>query len=74
MLGALFESLVTLRVRAPTQAAEVTIGHRRIRNGDHEVDLMVVRDDGRVFAIEVKHSTCVSDHDVKHLPAEVLEQ
>lgn len=67
MLGALFESLATLCVRVAAQAADATVGHLRTRNGDHEVDLMVVRDDGRALAIEVKLSASVSDHDVKHL-------
>lgn len=67
MLGALFESLATLCVRVAAQAAEAHVGHLRSRNGDHEVDLMVVRDDGRVLAIEVKLSASVSDRDVKHL-------
>lgn len=67
MLGALFESLATLCVRVPAQAAEAQVGHLRTRNGDHEVDLMVVRDDGRVLAIEVKLSASVSDRDIRHL-------
>ena len=49
MLGHLFESLVTLCVRVPAQAAEATVGHLRTRNGDHEVDLVVVLDDGRAW-------------------------
>jgi len=67
ILGALFESLVTLCVRVPAQAAEASIGHLRTRNGDHEVDLMVMRPDGRVLAIEVKLAGSVRDGDVKHL-------
>lgn len=67
MLGHLFESLVTLCVRVSAQAAEGTVAHLRTRNGDHEIDLVVVRDDGRVLAIEVKLSTTVDDKDVRHL-------
>lgn len=67
MLGHLFESLVTLCVRVPAQAAEARVGHLRTRNGDHEVDLVVVRDDGRVLAIEVKLANTVTDHDTRHL-------
>ena len=67
MLGHLFESLVTLCVRVPAQAAEAEISHLRTRNGDHEVDLVVVRDDGRVLAIEVKLANTVEDRDVRHL-------
>lgn len=43
------------------------MGHLRTRNGDHEVDLVVVRDDGRVLAIEVKLSATVDDRDTTHL-------
>jgi predicted AAA+ superfamily ATPase len=67
MLGHLFESLTTLCVRVPAQAAEAAIGHIRTRNGDHEIDLVAVRDDGRVLAIEVKLANTVDDHDTKHL-------
>lgn len=35
---------------------------------DHEVDLLVIRDDGRVLAIEAKLlANTVGDHDTKHL-------
>lgn len=67
MLGHLFESLATLCVRVPAQAAEAEVGHLRTRNGDHEVDLVVVRDDGRVLAIEVKLAGTVDDRDVRSL-------
>ncbi len=67
LLGALFESLVTLSVRVYAQAAETTVHHLRTRNGDHEVDLIVERDDGRVVAMEVKLSPSVGEADVKHL-------
>ena len=67
ILGHLFESLVTLCVRVPAQAAEASVGHLRTRNGDHEIDLVVVRDDGRVLAIEVKLASTVEDRDTKHL-------
>lgn len=67
LLGRLFESLVTLSVRVYAQSAEAQVYHLRTRNGDHEVDLIVARDDGRVLAIEVKLSPIVNDGDVKHL-------
>lgn len=67
LLGALFESLVTLSVRVYAQAAEATVHHLRTRNGDHEIDLIVERDDGRVVAMEVKLSPSVDEADVKHL-------
>lgn len=67
MLGHLFESLVTLCVRVPAQAAEASVGHLRTRNGDHEIDLVVVRGDGKVVAIEVKLATTVEERDTSHL-------
>lgn len=67
LLGALFESLVTLSVRAYAQAARARVGHLRTRNGDHEVDLIVERRDGRVLAIETKLTAVPTDRDVRHL-------
>jgi predicted AAA+ superfamily ATPase len=67
LLGGLFESLVTVDVRVYAQAAEARVGHLRTAGGEHEVDLIVERDDGRVLAIEVKLSTTIDDHDVRHL-------
>ncbi len=67
MVGHLFESLVTLCVRVPAQAAEAEVAHLRTRNGDHEIDLVLVRDDGRVLALEVKLANTVDDKDVRHL-------
>lgn len=67
LLGPLFESLVTLSVRVYAQPAEARVLHLRTRNGDHEIDLIVERDDGRVLALEVKLSPVVRDDDVRHL-------
>ncbi len=67
MLGRLFDALVTLCVRVHAQAAEASVGHLRTRNGDHEIDLVVVRDDGRVLPIEIKLANTVQDRDVRHL-------
>ena len=67
LLGNLFESLATLCVRVAAQSLGATVGHLRTRNGDHEIDLVVARDDGKVLAIEVKLGGVVTDHDVRHL-------
>ncbi|MDR7280740.1 putative AAA+ superfamily ATPase [Catenuloplanes atrovinosus] len=67
LLGAMFESLVTLCVRVYAQAAEATVHHLRTADGRHEVDLIVQRADQRVVALEVKLAPDVSDEDVKHL-------
>lgn len=67
LLGALFESLVTLSMRVYAQAAEARIGHLRTRGGRHEVDVIVERADGKVIAFEVKLASTAEDGDVKHL-------
>jgi predicted AAA+ superfamily ATPase len=67
LLGALFESLVTLCVRTYAQDAEATVGHLRTFSGEHEVDLIVRRGDGRVVAIEVKLAATVTEDDVRQL-------
>ncbi len=67
MLGMLFESLATLCVRVAAQAADAEVAHLRTRNGDHEVDLVVVRPDGAVAGIEVKMAASAGDSDGKHL-------
>jgi predicted AAA+ superfamily ATPase len=67
LVGALFESLVTLDVRVYAQAVEGRVGHLRTAGGEHEVDLIVERDDGRIVALEVKLAATVDDSDVRHL-------
>jgi predicted AAA+ superfamily ATPase len=67
LLGYLFESLVTQSMRVYAQAAEADVRHLRTMNGRHEVDLVVVRTDGRVIGVEVKLTRTVVDDDVKHL-------
>lgn len=67
LAGPFFESLATLTVRVAAQAAQARVGHVRTRNGDHEIDLVVEGDDGRVVAIEVKLAATVTDSDVRHL-------
>jgi predicted AAA+ superfamily ATPase len=67
LLGALFESLVTLDLRVYAQAAEANIKHLRTHAGDHEVDLIVERGDGRVIGIEVKLGRTVSAAAGTHL-------
>lgn len=66
-LGQLFESLVTLSVRAYAQSAEATVRHLRTYDGRQEIDLIVERPDQRVVAIEVKLAGTVADEDVANL-------
>ena len=67
LLGALFESLVTLSVRTYAQHNEARVSHLRTRAGEQEVDLIVERADGGIVALEVKASALVNDSDVRHL-------
>jgi hypothetical protein len=66
-LGALFESLVTQSVRVYAQASDATVSHFRTHRGDHEVDLVVERDDGRIVAVEVKLGSAPGDRELRHL-------
>lgn len=67
LLGALFESLVTLSVMVYAQACETRVSHLRTHGGEHEIDLIVERADGSVVALEVKLKAVVGDEDVRHL-------
>jgi predicted AAA+ superfamily ATPase len=67
LLGALFESLVTLSVRTYAQAAEATVRHFRTRDGAHEADLIIERPDQRIVALEVKLARTADGDAVKHL-------
>ena len=64
LLGALFESLVTLSVRVYAQNAEARTGHFRTFSGDREVDLIVEAANNRVVAVEVKLKRAIDDGDV----------
>lgn len=67
LLGALFQSLVTLSVRTYAQQNEARVHHLRTHGGEHEIDLIVERGDGRVVALEVKLSSTLAGRDVRHL-------
>ena len=67
LFGALFEALVTLSVRVYAEPLGATVSHLRTKNGDHEVDLIVTRPDGRCVGLEVKSSPQVGPAEVKHL-------
>jgi predicted AAA+ superfamily ATPase len=67
LLGHLFESLVTQSCRVYAQANESDVYHFRTKGGRQEIDLIVVRPDQRVLAVEVKLSRTVKDDDVRHL-------
>ncbi|MFD6446313.1 ATP-binding protein [Promicromonospora sp. NPDC060204] len=67
MLGALFESLVTLDVQVYAPNAEARVYHLREQDSRHEVDLIVQGLGGRLVALEVKLTASPGDRDVKHL-------
>ncbi|MCY4517179.1 MAG: DUF4143 domain-containing protein [Acidimicrobiaceae bacterium] len=67
LLGALFQSLVTLSVRVYAQANEAKVFHLRTQGGEHEVDLIVQGPGGRIVALEVKLRQTASDSDTRHL-------
>ena len=67
LLGALFESLCTQSLRVYAQASEARLFHLRTSGGEHEVDLIVERADGRVLAVECKLARNVRSHDAHHL-------
>lgn len=67
LLGALFESLCTLSLRVYAQASEARVFHLRTSGGEHEVDLIVEREDGRVLAVEVKLARDIGSDDIRHL-------
>ncbi len=66
LLGALFESLVTLCVRVYAQQAEARTAHLRTWSGDREIDLIVERGPS-LLAIEVKLGQVPSERDIRHL-------
>ena len=66
-LGALFESLVTQSLRTYAQHSEAAVFHLRTHRGNHEVDNIVRRGDGKVVAIEVKLKRTPDDRDTRHL-------
>jgi hypothetical protein len=66
LLGALFESLVTLCVRVYAQRIEARTAHLRTWSGEREIDLIVERGQS-IVAIEVKLGNVVTDRDVRHL-------
>lgn len=67
ILGALFEHLAALSIHTYAEAAETRVGHLRTRNNDHEVDLIIQHEDGRVLGMEIKLADRVEDADAKHL-------
>lgn len=67
LLGRLFESHVVGSIRSMAAVGGVRCFHLRTRGGDHEIDLVLERPDGRVLAVEVKMAEAVDDRDVRHL-------
>jgi predicted AAA+ superfamily ATPase len=67
LLGALFESLAALTVRALAQSYDARVLQLRTRGGEHEVDFIVEGADRRVVALEVKLTATPAPADSRHL-------
>ena len=67
LLGALFESLATLSVRAYAARTDARVKHLRTARGRQEIDIIVERPDGHIVAIEVKLARDIDHHDVAQL-------
>jgi predicted AAA+ superfamily ATPase len=66
LLGALFESLVTLCLRVYSQASEAKVAHLRTWSGEHETDLIIERG-AQLIAVEVKLGQSPDERDLRHL-------
>jgi len=67
LLGALFEHLSVLCVRVYAQASDASVFHMRTHRGEHEVDMILQTEDGKILPVEVKLSQSVTDKDVRHI-------
>lgn len=54
-------------MRVYAQAAEAEVRYLRTHAGEHEVDLVVVRPDGRILAVEVKLARTIADEHVRQI-------
>ncbi|MFP3466751.1 ATP-binding protein [Leifsonia sp. SIMBA_070] len=66
-LGALFEALVIFSLNTYAQATDSRLTHLRTGDGDHEIDAIARRHDGRTVAFEVKLKGAPDGKDVRHL-------
>lgn len=66
LLGALFESLVTLNVRVYAQAAQARVSHLQTWNDSREIDLIVEKGQ-RMVAVETKLTATPRRDDTRHL-------
>jgi predicted AAA+ superfamily ATPase len=66
-LGPLFEALVALSLKTYAQANDANLFHFRTPNGNHEIDFVVVGQDGGLVAVEVKLASAIDDDDARHL-------
>lgn len=58
---------MTQSVRVYAQAAEAQVRHLRTHRGEHEIDVVVERGDGRIVAIEVKLAAAPPYDSLRHL-------
>lgn len=67
LLGALFESLAALSVRAIAQSLDARVSHLRTQRGEREIDLIVEGAAGWIVGLEVKLSAAIESADVRNL-------
>lgn len=67
ILGRLFEALATLSIRVYAEANNAKIYHFRDGHGRREVDLIVIREDGKVLPIEIKMTSAPKPKDSENL-------
>lgn len=65
--GTLFETLVASTLASLCDTQRAALRHVRTHAGEHEVDFIIERRDGRVFGVEVKRTAQVSPGSVRHL-------
>lgn len=67
LIGRLFEALSILSIRTYAEANFAKTMHLRDTDGHHEVDVIIEREDGKIFAIEIKLAPQIKDSDFKQL-------
>src|SRR5918997_349303 len=60
-------TLVRQEPNTSRTGASGSIVRMRTRNGDHEIDFIIERDDHKIVALEVKLNATVNDSDVAYL-------
>jgi len=67
IFGRLFENLVALHLQTFAINNRLNVRHLRTGNGDHEIDFILEKPDGRFIAVEAKLNGSATEADQKHL-------